>query len=195
MTGKENVIDFNNPNGSVIASEEYAGPIAAGEWTVLEEVKGVRYRTWKYEDVSDEVIDGALVEVMQGCRTPVQYVETDHVFDENIQKGKFLLFHITADGLSVYKYDSANEEVSFSLQVHKGEAMCLYVLKESETPGEIVECEQPGFSLAKLTSVPQGAEKVGDLEIPTEFWESVKMLDSGNEDDLPVDIFDLSEEI
>lgn len=195
MTTKEHGIDFESPNGSIIANEEFSGTIVASEWTVLEEVKGVRFKTWKYENVSDEIVDGALVEVMPGHRTPVQYVETDHVFDENIQQGKFLLFHITSDGLAVYKYDSSVEEVSFSLQVHQGELMCLYALKENDKPGEIIECEQPGFSLAKLLSVPEGASKMGKLDIPNEFWETIKLLDEGVEDGLPVDIFDVSEEI
>jgi len=195
MTTKEHGIDFENPNGSIIANEECSGPIVASEWTVLEEIKGVRFKTWKYENVSDEIVDGALVEVMPGHRTPVQYVETDHVFDENIQHGKFLLFHITAEGLAVYKYDSSIEEISFSLQVHQGELMCLYVLKENDKPGEIVECEQPGFSLAKLITVPEGTTKMGNLEIPNEFWKAIKMLDEGVEDDLPVDILDMSEEL
>lgn len=195
MTNKENRIDFENPNGSIIVSEEFSGPIVASEWTVLEDVEGVRFKTWKYENVSDEIVDGALVEVMPGCRTPVQYVETDHVFDENIQQGKFLLFHITTDGMAVYKYDSSIEEISFSLQVHQGELMCLYVLKENDLPGEIIECEQPGFSLANLVTVPEGTTKMGELEIPDEFWKAIKMLDDGDEDDLPVDILDMEEEM
>lgn len=195
MSVKERGIDFENPHGSIIASEEFSGPIIASEWTAIEAVKGVRIRTWKYENVSEEIVDGALVEVMPGCRTPVQYVETDHTFDENIQQGKFLLFHITPDGLAVYKYDSSNEEISFSLQVHKGELMCLYALKENDNPGEIIECEQPGFSLAKLVTVPEGATKMGDLEIPDEFWKAIKMLDEEVEGELPVEILDMEEEM
>ena len=82
----------------------------------------------KYEDLSDEIVDGAWLSNARTQNTR-QYVETDHVFDENIQQGKFLLFHITAEGLAVYKYDSSIEEISF-LQVHRGELMCLNVLKE-----------------------------------------------------------------
>jgi len=195
MTTREGGIDFENPNGSIVGSEEFSGPITASEWTTLEGVEGLRYKTWKYKDVSGEIVDGALVEVMQGHRTPVQYVETDHVFDENFQQGKFLLFHITPEGLDAYQYDSS-EDVSFSLQVHQGEIMCLYVLQDSEQPGEIVECEQPGFSSANLVTVPEGTTKMGELDIPGEFWRAIKMLDGGVEgieNILPNDILDMNE--
>ncbi len=195
MITKENRINFEIPNGSIIANEKFSGPIVASEWKTIEGVSGVRYKEWRYEEISSEIVDGALVEVMPGYRTPVQFVETDHVFDENIQQGKILLFHLTSDGLSVYKYDSSVEEVSFSLQVHQGEIMCLYALKENDKPGEIIECEQPGFSLAKLLSVPEGAERMGDLDIPPEFWKAIRLLDEGVEDELPIDVFDVSEEI
>lgn len=195
MASSENRINFESPNGSEVANEDFSGKIVTSEWTKLTEVKGVRFKIWKYENVSDEIVDGALVEVTPGCRTPVQYVETDHIFDENIQQGKFLLFHINQDGLSVYKYDSSIEEVSFSLQVHKGEIMCLYVMKENDKPGEVIECEQPGFSLAHLITVPEGTAKIGTLDIPNEFWTAIKMLDNGSEESLPVDILDVGEEI
>ena len=195
MTNQENKINFESPDGSVIASEEFSGPIVVSEWTTIEGVLGVRFKTWKYQDVSAEIVDGSLIEFMPGSMTEPQYVETDHVFDENIQQGKFLLFHITSDGLAVYKYDSSVKEVSFSLQVNQGELMCLYALKENDQPGEIIECEQPGFSLAKLVTVSEGAEIIGDLKIPPEFWQARKMLKEGIEDNLPVDILDMSEEI
>ena len=195
MADKEKGVDFENPDGSVITSGEFSGPIEASEWKTIEGVVGVRYREIKIAGVSDEIIDGALVEVTPGHRTSVQYVESNHVFDENIQLGKFLLFHITPDGLSVYKYDPSIVEVSFSLQVHQGEIMCLYVLKENDEPGEIIECEQPGFKLANLVTVPKGTTKIGELEIPTEFWEAIKMLDEGIEDSLPVEILDMAGEI
>ena len=195
MASNENRINFESPNGSEVANENFAGRIVASEWTTLTDIKGVRFKTWKYENVSDEIVDGALVEITPGYRTPVQYVETDHIFDENIQQGKFLLFHINQEGLSVYKYDVSVEEVSFSLQVHKGEIMCLYALKENDNPGEVIECEQPGFSLANLVTVPEGTVRIGDLDIPTEFWTVIKMLDDGTEENLPVDILDVGEEI
>ncbi len=192
MTTKEHGIDFEKPNGSEVASAEFSGKIVTSEWTTLPDVEGVRFKTWKYEDVSEEIVDGALVEVMPGHRTPVQYVETDHVFDENIQKGKFLLLHLTKEGFSIYKFDSAAEEVSFSLQVHQGEIMCLYALKENIEPGEIIECEQPGFSSAKLMTVEKGIKQIGDLIIPDEFWQTINMLDEGNEESLPVEAIDMN---
>ncbi|PIR99864.1 hypothetical protein COT86_01645 [Candidatus Collierbacteria bacterium CG10_big_fil_rev_8_21_14_0_10_43_36] len=50
MANQENKIDFASPNGSVIANEEFSGPIVASEWTTIEGVSGVRFKTWKYED-------------------------------------------------------------------------------------------------------------------------------------------------
>ncbi|KKT35273.1 MAG: hypothetical protein UW35_C0015G0011 [Candidatus Collierbacteria bacterium GW2011_GWF2_44_15] len=192
---KEGRIDFEDPNGSELVTENYAGKIVTSEWRVIEGVKGIRYREWRYENVSAEIVDGSLFEVVPGCRTPVQYVETNHVFDENIQTGKFLLFLLKADGLKVYKYDSSIEEVSFSLQVHQGEIMCFYALKENKEPGEMIECEQPGFSLANLVTVTEGTTRMGKLEIPEVFWKALKMLDEGTEEDLPLDVFDVSDEI
>ena len=192
---KEGRIDFEDPNGSELVTENYAGKIVTSEWRVIEGVKGIRYREWRYENVSAEIVDGSLFEVVPGCRTPVQYVETNHVFDENIQTGKFLLFLLKTDGMEVYKYDSSNEEVNFSLQVHQGEIMCLYALKENKEPGEIIECEQPGFSLANLVTVTEGTTRMGKLEIPEVFWKALKMLDEGTEEDLPLDVFDVSDEI
>src|SRR3990167_3786485 len=181
---KEGGINFANPNGAEFGAGEYSGAIEASEWTELTEVKGVRFKTWKYEEVDSAMVDGALVEIQPGCRTPVQYVETDHVFEENIQYGKFLLIHLDSEGLSVYKYDSSIEDVSFALQVVRGEIMCLYVLKDSIRPGEVIECDQPGFSTAKLQTVEKGTEKIGNLNIPSEFWQLIAALDEGREDEL-----------
>ena len=36
---------------------------------------------------------------------------------------------------------------------------------------------------------------MGDLEIPEEFWKAIKMLDEGIEDELPVEILDMEEEM
>jgi len=38
MSSKENNIDFEYPDGSVIANGDFSGEIVAGEWTVLDEV-------------------------------------------------------------------------------------------------------------------------------------------------------------
>ena len=190
---KENGIDFNDPNGSTIVHGDYSGEIVADEWTVVSE--GVRFRSWKFKNADAKEIDGALVEIMPKRRTPVQYLETDHVFQENFQKGKFLIFRITSEGIEAYKYDSAVEEVSFSLEVNKGEIVCMYALEENDGPGEIVECEQPGFISAKLTTVADNATQIGDLTIPDEFWKAIKMLDEGREEGLPVDILDMSDPV
>ncbi len=122
-------------------------------------------------------------------------MESDHVFTENFQHGKYLIFHITPEGLSVYKFDSGIEEVSFSLDVHQGDVMCLYALKENQNPCEVIECEQPGFISAKLNTVPYGTYDIGNTKIPDEFWQAITMLDQKEEIDLPVEILDLSEEI
>ena len=174
---------------------ELSRSTSASEWITLEEADGVRYRTWKYDNEFGEIADGTLIEVMPGHRTPIKYVETGHVFDQNIQRGNFLLFHLSADGLAVYKYDTSIGEISFSLQVHQGELMCLYALKENDRPGEIVECEQPGISFANLITVSDGTTKMESLEIPGEFWRAMEMLDHGIETDLPVEILDMNEEI
>jgi hypothetical protein len=190
----ENKIDFDNPNGSEFSTGDYSGHIKTGEWIELSEVKGVRYRTWKYEEINSELVDGALVEIQPGCRTPVQYVETDHVFEENFQKGKFLVIKIDTEGdLVVYKYDSALGQLT--LEVEKGEIMCLYAIKENDEPGEVIECEQPGFSTANLVTVKDNTEKIGDLEIPNVFWQLIRSLDNGMENDLPINVVDLSEEM
>ncbi len=188
-------INFDDLSGSDLSTGEYSGKITAEGWTELAEVRGVRFRTWKYEDVDADIVDGALVEIQPGCRTPVQYVETNHVFEENIQYGKFLLIHLDPEGLSVYKYDSSIEDVSFALRVVQGEIMCLYVLKDSIRPGEVIECEHPGFSTAKLQTVEKGTVKIGDLDIPSEFWQLIAALDEGREDELPIGVLDLAGEI
>ena len=195
MTEDPQKIDFENPDGSQFASGDHEGEIVAEDWVSQEGVEGVRYRTWKFKDVSDEVVDGALVEVQQGRRTPVQYVETAHEFQENIQSGRFLLFHVTPDGMAAYRYDSELSDASFFLEVIQGELMCLYVMKDSPVPGEVIECERPGFSSANLQTVPPGTARVGDLEIPPEFWEAIWMLDNGHEVNLPFTICDVNEEI
>ena len=185
-------IDFENPGGVSWGSEKHSGPIEAGNWVDLKE--GVRYRPWKYENVNAEEVDGALVEIQPGSRTDVQYVETDHLFEEYPQEGKFLLIYLNQErGLEVYKYDASIEGVSFSLQAEKGDAMCIYALRENTPPGEVIECEEPGFSSANLVSIEVGTRRIGDLEIPVSLWQIITMLDEGIED-LPVDIIDLSEE-
>ena len=194
-SNEERRINFDDPDGSDLGTGKYSSRITAEEWIELAEIKGVRFRAWKYEVVDADTVDGALVEIQPGCRTPVQYVETDHVFEENIQYGKFLLIHLDSEGLSVYKYDSSIEDVSFALQVVRGEIMCLYVLKDSIRPGEVIECEQPGFSTAKLQTVEKGTEKIGNLNIPSEFWQLIAALDEGREDELPIEVLDLAGEI
>ncbi len=56
-------VDFSNPEGSVISTEVHTGPITAGEWETIDGVEGVRFRTWKFKEVSEEIVDGALVEI------------------------------------------------------------------------------------------------------------------------------------
>ena len=189
----ENKIDFENPNGAEIVFDSFRGRIKASEWKTIEEAPGVRSREWMFEDIESEIVDGALVEVSQGHRTPIQYLETDHKFEENIQAGEFLVFQIDGGGLSVYQYKT-DSEVSFALETHKGEIMCLYVLKESGVRGEIVECERPGFSSAKLVTVPHRSKRMEETEIPDNFWVAIEMLDKGIEENLPVEIMDLNEE-
>jgi len=191
---RQEIVNFSNPDGSRLDVGEYTGIIKAEEWTELSEVEGVRFRTWKYEEVDAEIVDGALIEINPGCRTPVQFVETDHIFEEIVQSGEFLLIHLGPEGLLVYGYDSS-EEISFTMQAVKGEIMCLYALKKNDKPGEVIEYERPGFSSAKLTSVEKETREIGGLIIPAEFWKLIEMLDSGLENDLPVDVFDLQEEI
>lgn len=191
--GQKEKIDFNQPEGTLWAAEEFTGEIAAEDWTELTEVKGVRFRTWKFAKVDSEIIDGALVEVQPGCRTPVQFVATEHTFDEVIQTGKMLLLYLTDDGLSVYRYDSSVENVSFTLRVGQGEIVCLYALKENTSPAEVVETERPGFASAKLLTVETGTKKMNDLVIPEEFWQLISALDAGKEGALPVKVLDLNE--
>jgi hypothetical protein len=194
MENKEGKIDFNNPDGSVINTGDYSGEIAAGEWQEIAD--GVRCRTWEYKDVSKETVDGALVEIMPGHRTPVQFVESDHVFEENFQTGKFLVIYIDQENdLSVYKYDASIEPASFSLNVNQGEFMCIYALKENNEPGEIIECEQPGFISAKLATVDLSMSEIGGKQIPKLLREVIEKLDNKEEDDLPIEIVDVNEEM
>lgn len=191
--GQKEKIDFNQPEGTLWETEGFAGEIAAGDWTELPGVKGVRFRTWKFAGVNSEIVDGALVEILPGCRTPVQFVASEHTFDEVIQTGKMLLLYLTQDGLSVYRYDPSVEDVSFTLRVGPGEIMCLYSLKENTSPAEVIETERPGFASAALLTVESGAKKINDLVVPEEFWQLISALDAGKEDDLPVDVLDLNE--
>lgn len=193
---KKGGVDFDDPTGEVFDTGSFSGEIEAGSWTQLEEVEGVRFRTWKFKDVDEEEVDGALVEIQPGKRTPVQFVESDHVFSENFQKGKFLVIYVDSEGdLSVYKYDSSLEEVSFSLWAKQGEIMCLYACKDNQQPAEVVECETPGFKSANLRTVEFGSTEIGGRLIPPELWKVIKCLDSGQEDNLAVEVVDLGEEI
>lgn len=187
-------INFDNPSGSVISTGDFSGEIEAGDWKNIDGAEGLRYREWKYRNVSEEIVDGSLVEIMPGHRTPVQFVESDHVFEENFQSGKYLVLHVDSEGdFSVYKYDSEVEPASFSLNVNKGEFMCLYTLKENARPGEIVECEQPGFISAKLTTVDLSLSEINGVKIPQELKDTIKKLDQGEEEDLPVEVVDVNE--
>lgn len=189
-------VNFSDPTGEVFDAGNFSGEIEAGGWTQIEGVEGVRFRTWKFKEVNEEEVDGALVEIQPGRRTPVQFVESDHIFSENFQKGKFLIIYVDSEGdLSVYKYDSSIEEVSFALCAKQGEIMCLYACKDNQQPAEVIECETPGFKTASLRTVEFGSTEIGGRLIPPELWRVIKSLDSGQEDNLPVEVVDLGEEI
>ena len=187
-------INFENPIGAVINTGEFTGEIEAGDWEEISD--GVRFKKWKFKDVSEEIVDGALVEITPGHRTPVQFLETDHVFEENIQSGKFLVIYVDESGdLSVYKYDASIEPASFSLNVNKGEFMSIYALKENTTPGEVVECEQPGFISAKLITVDLNDTEIGGKPIPQELRDLIRKLDHGEKSDILDEATDINEEI
>lgn len=187
-------INFENPDGAVISTGEFTGEIEAGNWEEIAD--GVRYKTWKFKDVSEEIADGALVEIMPGHRTPVQFVETDHVFTENFQSGKFLVIYLDDLGdLSLYKYDSSIQPGSFSLDVNKNEFMCIYALKENANPSEIIECEQPGFVSAKLSTVDFSKTEIGGKAIPSELRELIENLDKGEESNILEEAMDVNAEM
>lgn len=186
-------IDFSKPDGSQFSSGEHGGEIIASDWQAIEGASGVRFRTWKFTEIDDRIVDGALVEIQSGYHTPVQFVETAHTFEEIFQQGNFFILHLTPDGLSVYQYH-ADDNSSFTLQVNQGEAMCLYTSSHGEV-GEVIECEQPGFSTAKLLTIPNGAESFQGLAIPPEFWQVLSLLEHGDEESIlgVVDVVDINE--
>lgn len=187
-------IDFENPNGTEY-SGRHSGRLKAGEWKKLEGIEGVRFKEWQLEGVNGETFDGAFVEMRPGFRTHVQYVESDHYFEEDFQKGKFLVIKIDKENdLVVYKYDADSMGMYMTLQAEQGEIMCIYALKDNEVPGEVIESETPGFSSAELVTVPDNAEQIGDLKIPRVFWDLIHKLDRHDETDLPVEVVDLAEE-
>lgn len=174
-------IDFSNPDGSTYSIGDHSGEIATSEWNTIEGVSGVRFRTWKFAELDESIVDGALVEIQPGNHTPVQFVESAHVFSENFQKGTFYVLHLTREGLTVYHYLADGN--SFTLEVSQGEAMCLFTSNKGEV-GEVIECEQPGFSTAKLPTIPFGTETFQGLAIPNDFWRVLSALKSGNEDEV-----------
>jgi len=60
---REKLIDFDKPSGTNLGFGDFSGEIETSEWTPLTDVGGVRYRTWKYKEIDDSTVDGALVEV------------------------------------------------------------------------------------------------------------------------------------
>ena len=178
---KERAVDFSNPEKTKVSAKGHEADIEYDEWE--EVVPGVRCKTWKFKDVNAELKDGALIEIQPGVRTPVQYVETDEaVFNEVPQKGELIFVSVNPKGeLSAYRIKSSEDSSSYMMEVKKGWVMCWYACKD-QSPCEVLEYEEPGFSQIKLPTVDTGVNKIGDTPIPDEFWKLIEQLERGEED-------------
>ncbi len=56
----------------------------------------------------------------------------------------------------------------------------------------VLETETPGFSLAKLPTIPKGALSIGDTTIPRAFWDTCDLLGNGSENQVLAQSVDVS---
>ena len=177
----ERDVDFSNQDRTKVSARGYEGDIEYTEWE--EVVPGVRCKTWEFKDVDASEKDGALIEIQSGVRTPIQYVETDKaVFNEVPLKGKLIFVSLSPQGeLSAYKVDMNQDDNSYMMEVKKGWLMSWYACKD-QPACEVLEYEEPGFSQIKLPTVETGVKQIGNTPIPDKFWQLIKQLEQGIED-------------
>lgn len=152
--------------------------VFTSDWEDVRE--GVRCRTFKIGDISVEFVDGAYIEMKPGARTPIQRVETEHVFWETPYSGHFIFLHVDSDGkVSVREIDSNRGPGPKPISVKKGEIMCWYCIEpaEDEVVGKILETEMPGFVLAKLAEV-----QLVDDQLSPQFIDIITKLEAGEID-------------
>ena len=183
-------VDFTDPSRTKIFARGHEGEI---EFFGEGKFPGVRFKDWKFKDVDLSDKDGALIEIDPGARTPVQIVEADKVFSDVPLKGKLTFLHLDTEGnLNIYRFDSSREEgKSIMFEIGKGEIMCWFASPEQDEPAELMEYEEPGFTLSDLTNIEPGTTEVSGRFIPANFWEIVGALEAGKFEDITIPIVEL----
>jgi len=185
-------VDFKDSKREVVRAKGYEGKVAFGEPSV--DYPGVRFKTWKFEEVDPAQKDGALIEINPGARTPVQIVESKTVFTEVPLSGKLILVNMDSEGqLYAFQFDSDRDgDTSYQFEIGKGEIMCWVSPKDQDVPSEVLEYEEPGFASATLTNIEPGTDKVGEIELPSKLWEMVKQLEEGQTENTVIPIINLN---
>ena len=124
----------------------------------------------------EEQMDGAEILIEPGYRTPVQYVGSEHIFNEIRQSGRLIFLTVDPDGnFSRYVLDEDNAG-SYMFVMEKGWTMCWIASKNQQKSAEVLEFEEPGFASAELVTVEYGATEINGQPIPSEFWHAIKVL-------------------
>lgn len=150
----------------------------ADDWQKANE--STQFRTWAMEGIPDEGMDGALIEIQPGGRTPVQFVRSETTFWEVPYSGKLTLLLVSPKGeLEMHHFDSNQEEASYMYVAQQGWTMCWLAHRHQDSPTHIIECEIPGFKSADLPTVPFGVNEFDGNPLPREFWAVIQAHHGG----------------
>lgn len=181
-----------NPETPDVITRGYRGRILFyGELGEYPGYDKLRWRTWKFENVPASERDGALIEIDPDGRTPVELVVADKVFSEVPLEGKLIFLHINPEGkISAYRFDSSKGS-HFQFELGQGEIFC-WIAPKQEEPAKVLEYEEPGFTESDLKLIEAGTAEVDGRKIPDEFWTMLEQIETGETENTPVPITDLS---
>jgi len=88
--------------------------------------------------------------------------------------GKGRILHVDSSGIfSIHEFDTSTAEgKKMYFTIKSGEIMCVCA---DDGQLEMLEHVKPGFTPNDFETVPHGASKIGDTNIPNEFWEDVSL--------------------
>jgi hypothetical protein len=144
----------------------------------------VKCKTFRFRDADPATEDGAVVAIMPGANTPVQYVASETTFSEIPLRGKLIFLSVSPKGeLGRFFFDISEKNDSTHMAVvSKGWIMSWYACKANKQDGLLLETEKPGFSQSNLTTVEDNAKSIDETNIPQTFWETIDLLRNGHEE-------------
>ena len=198
IRGLRHLLKYTNQIGEEVMIHRENWQIIVGEDPTNMKVWGQPVR---FANIDPEFEDGFLGRIKAGHHTPPQWNGTDHRFTEVLWLGRAVFLHIDNRGVFSQSYFEVRqwEDAPLVPRVTGGEVMCWYALRDQRwrprteleltifrdvecSPAMFVEHETPGFPSAKLVTIPWGTERMGEAPVPRIFWQTLGLLEEGNEE-------------